>query len=303
MDAVEEKKDVQEVKEEKKKKEENELDNLDEVLKDIFSGKDVVVVTGAGVSVPSGIKPFRGEGGLYEEDKDAPDKLSLDYLIHHPEDFYEFYLKNMMMEGYEPNVIHRVLARMEELGLIKGIITQNVDGLHQDAGSKNVVEIHGNGSDCFCMTCRKVHSMDEYKESDRCRRKKETLQNIPDNEKELCPGTIRPSITLYGEEPLPEKIRAASKMLLEADVVLVLGTSLTVGTITGLLWNDFLNKGTLDKGLYILNKDETWMDKYAKVYHGDLEDVFEQIGQVIDQFAGEKSSNEEKAIQKVKTMN
>ena len=269
-----------------------EMQDISKIVEDIFSDKNVVVITGAGVSVASGIRPFRGDGGIYEEDKTAPHMLSLSEFYFNPDEFYEFYKNNMMMDGYEPNIIHKTLARLEKLGLIKGIVTQNIDGLHQKAGSENVVELHGTGGSCFCSFCRTIHSMEDYKESDKCR-------------KEGCKGTIRPNIVLYGEAPSSRNRRKAREMVSEADVVIVLGSSLTVGTVTGLIWNDFLNSDTLDKQLYIMNRDKTDMDRCAKVYHGDLVEAFEQINKALDVYAPEENHeavSEEKAVQKVKTV-
>ena len=135
---------------------------LDQMLKSIFSGARVVVLTGAGVSTASGISDFRGENGLYTSGIDAEEILSRKYFRENPELFYQFYTQNMMIEGYEPNLIHQTLAALEKAGYIDGIITQNIDKLHQKAGSKNVVEIHGDGSKYYCTKCEKEYSGEEY---------------------------------------------------------------------------------------------------------------------------------------------
>ena len=249
------------------------------LINDLFSTNKVVVITGAGISTLSGIKPFRGKDGLYNREKDEQFPREPEYYLskecfeEEPEKFYEFYTKFMILEGYEPNIVHNVLTELEKQGLIDGIITQNIDGLHQTSGSEKTIDIHGNGEIFYCSKCNHVYSSKEYIEKGyKCTEKG-------------CDGIVRPDIVLYNEGLDEEKINKAIELIHEADVVLVLGSSLTVSTATGLL-DEFIIKNrlypglSLNKKIYIVNNQRTPYDRFGKRY-SDLYTIFETIQQTL----------------------
>lgn len=184
--------------------------------------KNVVFFGGAGVSTESGIPDFRSKDGLYNQHDIRFDKYQPEYLLSHscliyePKVYYEFHRQKMDTRDIEPNNAHKYLAALEETGKLKGIVTQNIDGLHQKAGSKVVYEIHGSALRNYCMSCGKEYPDDYIFESD---------EPIP---KCSCGGTIRPDITLY-EEGLPEdQVSGAIDAISKADMLIIGGTSLTV---------------------------------------------------------------------------
>lgn len=184
--------------------------------------KNVVFFGGAGVSTESGIPDFRSKDGLYNQHDIRFDKYQPEYLLSHscliyePKVYYEFHRQKMDTRDIEPNNAHKYLAALEETGKLKGIVTQNIDGLHQKAGSKAVYEIHGSALRNYCMSCGKEYPDDYIFESD---------EPIP---KCSCGGTIRPDITLY-EEGLPEdQVSGAIDAISKADMLIIGGTSLTV---------------------------------------------------------------------------
>ena len=184
--------------------------------------KNVVFFGGAGVSTESGIPDFRSKDGLYNQHDIRFDKYQPEYLLSHscliyePKVYYEFHRQKMDTRDIEPNNAHKYLAALEETGKLKGIVTQNIDGLHEKAGSKVVYEIHGSALRNYCMSCGKEYPDDYIFESD---------EPIP---KCSCGGTIRPDITLY-EEGLPEdQVSGAIDAISKADMLIIGGTSLTV---------------------------------------------------------------------------
>lgn len=184
--------------------------------------KSVVFFGGAGVSTESGIPDFRSKDGLYNQHDVRFDKYQPEYLLSHsclvyePKVYYEFHRQKMDTRNIEPNNAHKYLAALEETGKLKGIVTQNIDGLHQKAGSKVVYEIHGSALRNYCMSCGKEYPDDYIFES---------TEPIP---KCSCGGTIRPDITLY-EEGLPEdQVSGAIDAISKADMLMIGGTSLTV---------------------------------------------------------------------------
>lgn len=252
---------------------------MEKLLKDLFSDKKVVVITGAGISTLSGIRPFRGNNGLYTEKNEKYDKDPMYYLSRpcldmEPDVFYEFYKENMMLGDYEPNIVHNVLSELEKRGLIEGIITQNIDRLHQDSGSENVIDIHGNGNRFYCTGCGEEHTAEDYKESCTCHE---------------CGELVRPDIVLYGEGYAEGRIEKCYDLINQADVVLVLGSSLTVSTATGLLSYFISMKKMLPKtfevnlnnSIYIVNSESTPYDRYGERYD-DLRKVFERIQEELE---------------------
>lgn len=187
----------------------------------ILNSNNIVFFGGAGVSTESGIPDFRSADGLYQNNPETI--LSHSFFLKNPEIFFEFYKKNLIFTEAKPNAAHNILAKMEKDKKLKGIITQNIDALHQKARSNNVFELHGSISRNFCMKCRKYYSLDD-------------LLNI----KTLvplcsCGGIIKPDVVLYEEELDYDVINGAVKLLKNADVLIVGGTSLMVNPAASLI--------------------------------------------------------------------
>lgn len=225
---------------------------LEKLEKIIRSSKNIVFFGGAGVSTESGIPDFRSAEGLYTQSHLIPPEeiLSHHFFMAHPEDFYAFYRSHMVYPLARPNPAHEVLADWEKEGRLTGVITQNIDGLHQLAGSKKVWELHGSIHRNRCMACSKSFGLEAVLGT----------EAIP-----LCScgGWIKPEVVLY-EEPLDEEVvLSAIEALSEAEVLLVAGTSLGVYPAAGLL------QYFRGKHLVLINKTPTPMDKAADVViHG-----------------------------------
>lgn len=188
----------------------------------IHESNYIVFFGGAGVSTESGIPDFRSKNGLYNQHDVRFEQYSPEYLLskeclgEDPKVFYEFYRQKMDTRDFEPNITHKVLAKLEELGKLKAIVTQNIDGLHQKAGSKNVYEIHGTTQRNYCHKCKKEYPSDYIFE---------TSEKIPKCE---CRGLIRPDVTLYGEKLPDIAVSNAVNAIGHADMLIVAGTSLQV---------------------------------------------------------------------------
>ena len=236
--------------------------NKIEKLKSIIdNSNNIVFFGGAGVSTESGIPDFRSSDGLYNS---APEEiLSHSFFVQSPEIFFEFYKKNLIFKSAKPNKAHEVLAKMEKDGKLSGIITQNIDSLHQIAGSKNVFELHGSISKNYCTKCGKNYTLEEFLEIN---------SNIPHCN---CGGIIKPDVILY-EEQLNWKTIEDSVLLLEkADVLIVGGTSLIVNPAASLI-NYF--KG---KHFIIINFDPTPYDSQAElVIREKIGEVFSKVYQL-----------------------
>ncbi len=210
----------------------------------IDEAKRIVFFGGAGVSTESGVPDFRSKNGLYNQhdvrfDAYSPEYLlSHDCLIEHPKVFFEFYRQKMDARFAEPNAAHKYLARLEKEGKLSAVITQNIDGLHQKAGSKNVLELHGSTARNTCMRCGKAFPPDYIFDS---------AEAIP---RCSCGGTVRCDVTLYGEA-LPAGVpEEACRELLAADLVIVGGTSLTVYPAAG-----YLGYAKNARHLVVVNRD------------------------------------------------
>ena len=215
-----------------------------ERLKELIDASDsIVFFGGAGVSTESGIPDFRSKDGLYNQHDVRFDMYQPEYLLSHsclvyePKVYYEFHRQKMDTRNIEPNNVHKYLARLEEMGKLKAIVTQNIDGLHQKAGSKVVYEIHGSALRNYCMSCGKEFPSDYIFES------KEPIPRCS------CGGVVRPDITLY-EEGLPEdQVSGAIDSIARADMLIIGGTSLTVYPAASFV-NYFRGKN-----LVIINRD------------------------------------------------
>ena len=201
------------------------MDDIKKLQELINNSNNIVFFGGAGVSTESGIKDFRGKNGLYKEKNnlDLPPEylLSIDCLLREPELFFDYYRNNMNSNNASPNITHKYLKKLEDRGKLKAIVTQNIDGLHQKAGSKNVLEVHGTTNECYCMKCYKEYPGEYIFNS----------KGIPRCE---CGGIVRPKVTLYGEM-LPDDYIKAMDYISKADLLIVGGTSLTVEPASSLV--------------------------------------------------------------------
>ena len=187
-------------------------------LQDILNkGRRIVFFGGAGVSTESGIPDFRSADGLYHQKyRYNPETiLSHSFFIQKTEEFFEFYRDKMIVNDVEPNITHRFLAELETAGKLSGVITQNIDGLHQAGGSKNVIELHGSIHRNYCMNCRKFHPLSSMTGTDK----------IPRCE---CGGILKPDVVLYEEALKDADINTALSLISQAVVLIVGGTSLSV---------------------------------------------------------------------------
>ena len=233
-------------------------------LQEIITNSDnIVFFGGAGVSTESGIPDFRSESGIFkslEKYGDTPENLvSHSYYIDHTEEFFEYYKENLIFEDATPNPAHLKLAELEKTGKIKAVITQNIDGLHQKAGSNNVLELHGSVHRNYCQICGKEYDLKYILESN----------GIPKCE---CGGIIKPDVVLY-EEPLNNSILSLSiDYIQNAETLIIGGTSLVVYPAAGLI-NYFSGKN-----LILINKSETPYDNLATLVINDaIGKVFSQI--------------------------
>lgn len=237
------------------------MEKIEMLQKWISESKRIVFLGGAGVSTESGIKDFRGVDGLYKQKFEYPPEtiISHSFFLRDPEYFYRFYREKMMPLDHEPNITHKVLARWEQEGKLTAVITQNIDGLHQKAGSRNVLELHGSVLRNYCMKCKKTYSA-------------EFVKNTPGVPKCDCGGTVRPDVVLY-EEGLDGFVLTQSVNAIQnADLLIVAGTSLTVYPAAGLV--NYYNGDRL----VLINRDETPYDRYANlVFHQSLGDIFSQL--------------------------
>ena len=233
----------------------------------IRTSHHIVFFGGAGVSTESGIPDFRSKDGLYNQHDVAFDAYSPEYLlshdclVHHPDVFYEFYRQKLDARGIKPNRAHYKLAEMEQKGKLDGVITQNIDGLHQLAGSKNVLEVHGSTLRNYCDTCGTSYPADFIFNT------KKGLPTCP-----KCGGLVRPDVVLYGEALPSQTWSDAIDLIHQADCLIVGGTSLTVYPAANLV--DYFR----DRYLILVNKGETGYERRASlVFHDSIGEVFSHI--------------------------
>lgn len=237
------------------------MDKMETLKNWVAQSRRIVAFTGAGASTESGIKDFRSVDGLYSQKFDYPPEeiISHSFYEKKPEYFFRFYREKMLPLGFEPNVTHRVLAKWEQEGRLSAVVTQNIDGLHQKAGSKTVHELHGSVLRNFCTRCGKFHSAEFVKEA----------SGIP---RCGCGGIVKPDVVLYEEGLDGETIEKSVEAIARADMLLVLGTSLTVYPAASFVRYYRGNR------LVLINRDPTPYDGFADlVFHESLGDVFSQL--------------------------
>ena len=237
------------------------MTNLQQLKQWIQESKSAVFFGGAGVSTESGIPDFRSVDGLYNQKFDYPPEtiISHSFYERRPEYFFRFYREKMLPLGFEPNVTHKVLARLEKEGHLAAVVTQNIDGLHQKAGSKNVFELHGSVLRNYCVKCGKFYGAEVVKNA----------KGVPLCD---CGGIIKPDVVLYEESLDGRVIEGAVAAIRKADLLIVGGTSLTVYPAAGLL------RYYRGDRLVLINRDETPYDDYASlVFHEKLGEIFSQL--------------------------
>ena len=237
------------------------MDKLKTLKQWISESKRIVFFGGAGVSTESGIPDFRSVDGLYSQKFEYPPEtiISRSFYERRPEYFFRFYREKMLPLGFEPNITHKVLARWEQEGRLSAVVTQNIDGLHQKAGSKVVCELHGSVLRNYCTRCGKFHSAEFIRDS----------EGIPRCD---CGGIVKPDVVLY-EEPLnQDTVEMSVSAIYDADMLIVAGTSLTVYPAAGLI-NYYRGKR-----LVLINRDETPYDSRANlVFHESLGAIFSKL--------------------------
>ncbi len=222
----------------------------------------IVFFGGAGVSTESGIKDFRSQDGLYREKHKFPPEIMLShsFFFSNTEDFYEFYRDKLVNPDVKPNITHRFLADLEKAGKLTAVITQNIDGLHQMAGSQNVYELHGSLCRNYCTKCHKFFGIDYVSKA----------SNVPLCDH--CGGIIKPDVVLY-EEPLDEDtVEGAVAKIMDADLLIIGGTSLTVYPAAALI--EYFRGGSI----VLINRDPTKRDSIADLVINDsLGKVFSKL--------------------------
>ena len=234
------------------------MDKYKQLKEIIEKSEKIVLFTGAGISVPSGIPDFRSDNGLYNEKTDdfiSPEQIiSHSYFMFNPKKFFEFYGNKMVYKKAKPNLAHEYFARLDNVI----VVTQNIDNLHQEAGSKIVYELHGSVKRNYCMKCRKYYDLEDI------------------NEKEVnycnCGGIIKPDVVLY-EEPLDDKVvYKAIEAINSCDTLIVVGTSLTVYPAAAYL------RYFRGENLILINKSKTQYDHIANlVFNEDVVEVINKI--------------------------
>lgn len=227
----------------------------------ITESSNIVFFGGAGVSTESGIPDFRSTDGLYHQKFDYPPEMILShtFFYRNPEYFFRFYREKMLPLGFEPNITHKKLAQWEQEGKLDAIVTQNIDGLHQKAGSHKVYELHGSVLRNYCTRCHKFYPAEFIRDA----------QDIP---RCTCGGIVKPDVVLYEESLDGETIEKSVAAIAGADLLIVAGTSLTVYPAAGLLR---YYRGTR---LVLINRDLTPYDDNADlVIHDSLGNVFSQL--------------------------
>lgn len=237
------------------------MDKILQLQKIIDESANIVFFGGAGVSTESGIPDFRSQDGLYAMKYSYPPEriVSHTFFTYHTQEFFEFYRDKMLYPDAKPCAAHVFLARLERAGKLKAVITQNIDGLHQAAGSKNVLELHGSVLKNHCLRCGKFYGM-------------EFVKNSAGTPRCVCGGVVKPDVVLYEESLDGDVIAASVKAISEADTLIIGGTSLVVYPAAGFIG---FFKG---KHLVVINKSATSADEKAELVINDkIGEVFSKL--------------------------
>ncbi len=239
----------------------SQIEKLAELIRE---SRNIVFFGGAGVSTESGIPDFRSAKGIYSEQwkrNYSPEEIiSHTFYMYHPEEFWEFYKEKLCYPEAEPNECHKALAKLEEMGKLKAVVTQNIDGLHQKAGSKRVYELHGSVLRNYCTGCHRFYSLEQVLESD----------GVPVCSH--CHKPIKPDVVLYEESLDRDVMDNAEKAIRKADMLIIGGTSLVVYPAAGLI---HYFRGD---HLVLINKTETSADNYAELaIHDSIGKVFQEV--------------------------
>ena len=241
----------------------NETCKIKELKKIIDKSKRIVLFTGAGISVPSGIPDFRSANGIYNEklkSNYSPEEIiSHSFFMSHPDIFYEFFKEKMVYPTAKPNIAHEYFAQKEKEGKLIGVITQNIDGLHQMAGSINVVELHGTVHRAYCMRCGKEFDDTSY-----------YLDKIPHCS---CGGLIKPDVVLYEESLKDKDIKDAVSLMESADTLIVVGTSLIVYPAAAFI-NYFMGDN-----LVLINKSHLGLKNCLEI-NDDIVNVIKELREI-----------------------
>lgn len=238
------------------------MEKIEQFLQWVKESDNIVFFGGAGVSTESGIPDFRSVDGLYNQQYDYPPEtiLSHSFYLRNPSEFYRFYKNKMICPDAKPNAAHKKLAELEAAGKLKAVITQNIDGLHQAAGSKEVLELHGSVHRNYCQKCGKLFDAKYVLESTEC--------PLCDE----CSGEIKPDVVLYEEGLDDYTMKKAISYIMNADVLIIGGTSLAVYPAAGLIDYYRGNK------LVLINKSTTPMDSVANLrIEGKIGEVLSKI--------------------------
>ncbi len=239
------------------------MDKIDKLRQIFKESKNVVFFGGAGMSTESGVPDFRSANGIYSRrlnQEFRPEEMaSHSFFVNHTEAFFEFYREHRIFRNIQPNAGHKALAELERRGILKAVVTQNIDGLHQLAGSKTVYELHGSILRWPCVQCGKVYPVDYVLQE----------ENKPVPHCEDCGGIVRPGVVLYEEGLDSDVVENAVRAISEADTLIVGGTSLVVYPAAGLI--DYFE----GRHLVLINKSETKADARAELVIRDA------IGEVL----------------------
>lgn len=237
------------------------MENLEKLKQWVADSRQIVFFGGAGVSTESGIRDFRSVDGLYSQKFDYPPEtiISHSFYLKNPEYFFRFYREKMLPLGHEPNITHKKLAQWEREGKLAAVVTQNIDGLHQKAGSKNVYELHGSVLRNYCTRCGKCYPA-------------EFIRDTPGIPRCTCGGIVKPDVVLYEEALDQQTLENSVRAIRNADMLIVAGTSLTVYPAAGLIRYYRGNR------LVLINRDATPYDDQADlVLHESLGTVFSNL--------------------------
>ena len=249
-------------------------DKINQLKELIAESNNIVFLGGAGVSTESGIPDFRSGAGIYNTKYRPIDIIAHDFFMEHPEDFFDFYKRKLIYPDARPNKAHKALVRLERQGKLKAIITQNIDNLHQEAGSKCVIELHGSVFRNYCMDCGKKFNI-EYIAAQ---------EGVPHCDR--CGGIVRPDIVLYEENLEHENVDNAIKAVKKCDLMIIAGTSLTV--YPAATFAQFLKHNRI----VIINKSSTYMDLKAMLT------IHDNVGDVLDKCVPKRVSRKNSASAK-----